>query len=292
MDANSTCIACLLRKEEEKIRPFKKEDKKNAYMHDVLKVLYDYGQDRPAPWLTMKIQEIYNTYFEETIDYSAIKHKFNQIMLKQKDLLEKNIQGSNNPLLTCIQYACAGNYIDFGALDKVDEKTLHQVLKQAENYPFDSNELDAFQNDCLKAKELVYLTDNCGEIVFDSVFMNYLKELYPNMHITCVVRGQLTINDATMEDAKEVGLTELVDCIDNGLPLPGNYLPAIDEKARYTIQNADLIISKGQGNFESLYGEHLPTYFLFLCKCELFTRRFGLKQYSPVFKRESSLQIS
>ena len=104
----------------------------------------------------------------------------------------------------------------------------------------------------------------------------------------CVVTD--VINDATIVDAKEVGLTDIVTCIGNGNGAPGTVLKLLSEEARTVLSGADLIISKGQGNFESLYGEGINPYFIFLCKCELFVRRFQLKQYESVFMKEERIK--
>jgi uncharacterized protein with ATP-grasp and redox domains len=291
MKANATCIACLLNKQEKNIRPFKDEQKKSDYLHEVLKLLYEHGQTQSSPWLFMKIEEIYDKYFEPVIDYPAIKHKYNQFMLSKEALIEENIRKADDVIASCIQYVCAGNYIDFGAMSQVDDSILTKMLEKAGSEQVPQDELALFKSDLANAKELVYLTDNCGEIVMDKLFIKILQETYPSLSITVIVRGDLALNDATMEDATEIGLTEIASCIDNGSKLTGTDLNAINESSKKALEKADVIISKGQGNFEGLYGEHLNPYFLFLCKCELFVRRFGLKQFSSIFAREDHIKI-
>ena len=97
------------------------------------------------------------------------------------------------------------------------------------------------------------------------------------------------LNDATLEDAKEIGLTKQVHCIANGNGAPGTVYESLSEEAKQVLKEADLIISKGQGNFESIVGEGFNPYYIFLCKCELFVRRFGLQQYESVFMKEERL---
>lgn len=291
MKANATCIACLLNKQEKNIRPFQDEKKKSDYLHEVLKLLYEHGQTHSSPWLFMKIEEIYSKYYEPVMDYPAIKHKYNQFMLSKEPVIEANIRKADDIIASCIQYVCAGNYIDFGAMSKVDDSILDQMLYKAQSETVPADQLSLFKSELAPAKTLVYLTDNCGEIVMDKLFIKILKEEYPDLAITVIVRGGLALNDATMEDATEVGLTNLVPCIGNGSKLTGTDLCGINEESRNALMNADIIISKGQGNFEGLYGEGLQPYFLFLCKCELFVRRFGLKQFSSVFAREDHIHI-
>lgn len=121
--------------------------------------------------------------------------------------------------------------------------------------------------------------------------IRHIKEEFPGLRITAIVRGEDVINDATLEDAREVGLTDLVLCIGNGNAAPGTVIKRLSREAKEALYSADVIISKGQGNFESLYGEGLTPWYLFLCKCELFVRRFGLAQYESVFAREDRIAI-
>ena len=125
----------------------------------------------------------------------------------------------------------------------------------------------------------------------DKVLIRFLKESYPNLQIAAIVRGNDVINDATMEDAREVGLTDLVPCVGNDNGAPGTVLKRFGRQTRRLLLDADVVISKGQGNFEGLFGEGVNPYYLFLCKCELFVRRFGLEQYQSVFVKEERVNI-
>lgn len=190
----------------------------------------------------------------------------------------------------CIKYVCAGNYIDFGPTGSIDDSILGGLLKKAADEKVSEEELVCLKADLSQARKLVYLTDNCGEIVMDKIFIRLLKEQYPELHVTVILRGGPALNDATLDDVAEVGLTELADCIGNGAPITGTDLSAVSDEAERLIRGSDVIISKGQGNFEGLYGEKLNPYFLFLCKCDLFVRRFGLERYASVFAREDHIK--
>ena len=142
-----------------------------------------------------------------------------------------------------------------------------------------------------QAKTLLYITDNCGEIVLDKIFIEELKKRYGNLEITVMVRGGLAINDATIEDAQEIGLTKIVPVISNGAAIAGTVKEQLSKEARKQLDSADVIIAKGMGNFESMYQEGINPYYLFLCKCDLFTRRFGVKLFDPIFCKEERLDI-
>lgn len=290
MQANVTCLSCILSKQEKMTRNKKDDAKKAAYFHDMLGILYEHGQKEAAPWLAAKIDELYTAYYGDKPDYKELKHTYNQLMLSKESELERAIRSAEEPLRTCIQYVCAGNYIDFSAVSDVNESMLQKLLDKAAQETVGEKEYQNFLDDLEHADKLVYLTDNCGEIVLDKLFIRILKEQYPNLNITVIVRGQEVLNDATMEDAREVGLTEIADCMGNGCATAGTVLAKVSGQAREKILSADVIISKGQGNFEGLYGSGVNPYYLFLCKCELFVRRFGLPQFTSVFCREDHIK--
>lgn len=291
MHAGSMCISCILSKEEQSIRQFPDEERKSEYMHLVLEVLYQYGRTESSPGLTERLARLYRDFWGEDRDYTAQKHQYNQLLLQMEKKLEQKIQNATEPLKECIKYVCAANYIDFSAVEHVNEDTLEELLENAVGQTVPEEEYQIFRTDLKNARTLVYLTDNCGEIVLDKLFIKQIKETFPGLNITAMVRGGDVINDATLVDAKEVGLTEIVPCMGNGNAAPGTIVGRLSEEARETLFHADVIISKGQGNFESLYGEKLNPYYLFLCKCELFVYRFQMEQYKSVFVREERMKI-
>lgn len=291
MQANSMCISCLLSKQEKIIRSFTDESKKSEYLHQVLKLLHDHGQTSSAPELVEQINILFKNVWGIAEDFTEIKHQYNQLLLKKEAELESKISESSDPIQECIKYVCAANYIDFSAVENVNEATFEKLLEKTAAESVNENEYELFIQDLSNAKKLVYLTDNCGEIVLDKIFIKCLKAAYPGLEISAIVRGFNTLNDATMEDAREVGLTDIIPCIGNGNAAPGTVLKRLNEESLKLLDEADVIISKGQGNFESLYGENLNPYFLFLCKCELFVHRFGLEQYASVFVKEERIEI-
>lgn len=291
MHAGSMCISCILSKEEKAVRKFSDEEKKSEYMHRVLGVLYKYAQTESSPRLTERLGRLYEQFWGRTLDYTDQKQKYNQLMLGMENKIEQQIQAASDPIKACIKYVCAANYIDFSAVDDVNENTLEELLTRATSQEIEEEEYVRFRKDLDNAHRLVYLTDNCGEIVIDKLFIKQIKKKFPHLQMTAIVRGEDIINDATIQDAREVGLTEVVTCIGNGNAAPGTIVAQLSEQAKEILYSADIIISKGQGNFESLYGENLNPYYLFLCKCELFVNRFGMKQYQSVFVREARIEI-
>ncbi|MBQ9927261.1 MAG: DUF89 family protein [Lachnospiraceae bacterium] len=289
MKANSMCISCILSRQEKKIRSFEDEQKKSEYMNQVLKILYENGQTESAPWMAEKINRLYEKYWGPLEDYTDIKHEYNMLLLDKEADMEQKIKMADDPLVECIKYVCAGNYIDFTGVENVNMNTFEELLKKAEEESVCEEEYQKFRDDLASAKTLAYLTDNCGEIVLDKIFIRHIKEAYPDLNITVIVRGENVINDATMTDAEEVGLTEMVTCIGNGNAAPSTILNRLSDEAKRVLDDADVIISKGQGNFEGFCGEGYNPYFFFLCKCPLFLHRFKLPQFTSVFAKEERL---
>ncbi len=291
MNASSMCVSCIISKQEKLIRQFSDEARKSEYMHRVLEILYRHGQTESAPWIAEQINRLQEEFWGQAEEYTEQKQRYNRLLLDMESEIERQIQGAQDPFRECIKYVCAANYIDFSAVENVSEKTFEKLLEKAKHECISAEEYQQFRQDLEKAQTLVYLTDNCGEIVLDKLFIKHIRENYPQLQITAIVRGDKVINDATMEDAREVGLTDVVPCIGNGNAAPGTVIKRLGQEARQRLFAADVIISKGQGNFESLYGEGLNPYYLFLCKCELFVSRFGLARYESVFVREERIKV-
>ena len=290
MNSNSVCIACLAGKQEKQIAKFNDEAKKNEYMQKVHNLLEKYGYTESSPWLAEKLEELYVDFWKEKEDFTEIKHRYNQLLLSKEAGLEEKIKNADDPIKECIKYVCAANYIDFSAVENVNESTFESLLKKAGEEKVSDTELSFFKKDLSNAKKLVYMTDNCGEVLIDKIFIKFLMKENPKLSVTAIVRGKNVINDATLEDAEEVGLTDIIPCIGNGNAAPGSVLSRFTKEALDTLRAADMVIAKGQGNFEGLYGEGINPYFLFLCKCTLFQTRFGLKQYSSVFSKEERIK--
>ena len=208
----------------------------------------------------------------ESLDFDAyaeVKRKSNLLSLSYVENFQKKIDDSDMPLETGMQIAAAGNIIDFGAKDH-DSLNLDKELQFLDKIPFARYDLEVFKEMLGKASLLLYVCDNSGEIVFDMLFIKEIKRAYPNLQIVAAVRGKPIINDATLKDANAIGLDRLVKTISSGSVYPGTILPETTEEFQRLYASADVILSKGQGNFETL----LPIadkriFFLLRIKCEL-----------------------
>ena len=291
MAISSFCIGCILKRQEEKIRelPFS-EEKKEKFMKELCGLIANAPKDATSPVIVADIRVLIQKYFDIADSYEDEKKHFNKLMLDSEDVLSQMIESADEPLKEALRLARTGNYIDFGAMNEVSVKKLAELFAETENDVVDEKEWAALKEDLQNAKTLTYLTDNCGEIVLDKLFIRKIKEVYPQLDITVIVRGGNVLNDATLKDAQDIGLAEEVRVIGNGSSIAGNALGYISMEAEKLIRNADVVISKGQGNFESLNGCGLNIYYLFLCKCDWFVRKFQMKRLTGILVNDRNLE--
>ena len=285
----SMCISCLTKGHMDNFPENISEDQQILFKQGVLKIIGNAKENESAPMIVNKIDQLRIEMFGQKTDYTEIKHYFNEYVMKKQSRIEKEVSEADDQLLRAMQYSMTGNYIDFGAMQNVSEEKFEELLANAKNISLDEAEYQNLKKNLESAKRLVFLHDNCGEVVFDHVLIKTLKNLYPNLHITSMVRGVPVLNDATIDDAKQIGLTDTVEVIGNGSTIAGTCLEDLSKEALEVVQNADIIISKGQGNFETLYGCGLNVFYLFMCKCTLFANRFHKKLYEGMLINDKNV---
>ena len=174
-------------------------------------------------------------------------------------------------------------------MNHVDETILQKYMDDAKNIEVNTVEYNALQEDIAKAKSIVYLTDNCGEIVLDKLLMAEIANRNPNATITAVVRGADVLNDATVVDAAQVKLEEVAKIMSNGSDIAGTFIDEISDEARTLLEEADVILAKGQANFETMQECGLNAYYIFMCKCEMFAKRFGVPRFTGMLINDRNL---
>ncbi len=277
---NSECIVCLLNKYLKNMPEDVTEEIKVKYMQRVLSILSRADDNASAPEILEGILRAQKNILGIKTSYIKIKHYYNKLMLSKEDEIRQEIDTSADSFKTALLYAMVGNYIDFGAMDTVSDRKLHKMLSNVIDKDVNIVEVENLRQEIIVAKKLVYLTDNCGEIVLDKLFIEQIKKLNPALEISVIVRGKDILNDCTITDAREVGMYEIANVVSNGTAIAGTCLDKISAEAKDLIDNADVIISKGQGNFETLRFCGKNIYYLFLCKCEMIARRFN----SPILR--------
>ncbi|MFW6224243.1 MAG: damage-control phosphatase ARMT1 family protein, partial [Bacteroidota bacterium] len=208
---------------------------------------------------------------------------YNEKMMEREVLMQESIIESPNPFRTAVKHAITGNIIDFGGRHDIDENMIMREIDRKRSRALYIDHSKILRGKILNAEKLMYLGDNCGEIIFDKLLIEEIVKLNPEIEVTYVVRGAPVINDIIMEDALQVGMNKLARVIDNGYEGPGTELENCTPEFTKEFMDADVIISKGQGNLESLFdSDHKGLFFLLMVKCEAVARRVNAKMGSQV----------
>ena len=221
--------------------------------------------------------------------YKDIKSQYNASILKLYPKLEDIAKGSENSLHTAAKMAVAGNVIDFGVQHIIGGKKVDpdSIIKEIKEIPLSIDDFKNFTKDLGKTNKILYIADNSGEIVFDRIFISKLAGM--GKKVILAVKSGPIINDVTIEDVKEAGLDDMVNTIETGTACIGVDFGSASEEFLKEFESADLIISKGQGNFETLdeiKGKKI--YFLLKVKCEKIARTLGVDHLDIVFKRSDT----
>jgi len=290
MIISGQCIHCLTDSNWNRAKAFPREigDRYMRLFAQTLAKSVEEGDS--APVVIANVRKLRREILGIDEDYSAEKRLFNALMLSEAPRLRARIDASADPLTEAMRISMAGNYIDYGAVKDVNPEKLMELLENTRQNELPEAEYEIFRRELQSARALTLITDNCGEIVLDRLLLETIKKLYPAIRLTAVVRGADVHNDATAADAAQVGLDTVAEIVDNGTDIGGTELSKIGKGARAAIAHADIIIAKGQGNFESLSGCGLNIYYLFLCKCALFTSRFQMERFRGAFVNERRLE--
>ncbi len=286
---NSDCVLCIVNRAVGNIPECDNDAKKLNYAKRILKIITDSDEMVSAPQIVAEVTELKNSMFGYKDDFAELKVHYNDLMMSLEEEFTRHIDSSSDRLHSAVQFAMLGNYIDFGALSNVDEQKLHKIPEDAAKFALDEVEYTYLREDLSRAKTLVYLTDNCGEIVMDKLLIKEIKRQYPSLSIQVIVRGVPVLNDVTIEDAEQVGLTDIVPVCGNGTNIAGTCISKLPNDIRDIITGADMIIAKGQGNFETMQSCGLNVYYMFLCKCKVFSDKFNVPSCTGMLVNDKRL---
>ena len=288
MKLNSECMLCLLRRHIATAETVGTEEQVTSFARDLMGLLVKGPEEQSAPWYTPGITRLFTEHFGLADDrYAEEKELSNRFFLDREERIRTLVTESDDPLYAGLQCAILGNYIDFSALQgEISFERLDGMLALARSFAVDRETFAALRSDLEKGTELLYLTDNAGEIGYDKIWLETIHGLYPDLAITVCVRGGPTQNDATVEDARIVGMPFPV--IGNGNRIPGTVLSEASGELKQALSRASLVIAKGQANVETLYdtGHGYNIYYAFLVKCARFIRRFGKEKLTPMLLHE------
>jgi len=242
-------------------------------LRETLRLSTELRFDQPPPWMGCQIHRLLKEATGNEDPYAQAKAHSNSLALSLLPELKTLVNNSKDSFNTALRLAIAGNIIDFGCKTKVTDEDVQCSIDSALNDPLDNNMVQSLKNTINQSEDILYLTDNAGEIILDRL----LIEQMPAERVTVVVKGAPIINDATYADAEIAGLTSLVKVIDNGTDIPGTILEQCPTEFQKRFSQADLVISKGQGNYETLSHEDGNIFFLLKAKCPVIARDIGCR---------------
>ncbi len=272
MKASLDCIPCFVRQALEAVRMVSPDPAVHeSILREVMRWVSEINFNDPPPLLGQRIHRRLREISGVADPYRTAKDRWNRLAMGLVPELRTEMTSARDPLKMAVRLAIAGNVIDMGVNGSITESDVRQSIRKALLEPIAGN-WDEFQEEVSKARNILYLADNAGEIVFDRLLIEEL----PHGRVTVAVRGTPVINDATFIDARAAGLHEIVPIIDNGSDAPGTVLTDCSQEFRNHISQADLIIAKGQGNFETLSDDPYNIFFLFKAKCPVIAAHIGL----------------
>ena len=292
MKLEPECVGCLLNQVNKAFKllnhKFDREQILSAQKKVMQFLLEQDFEEISSPLVGKYLYNLIGESMENDDPYRSLKREYNKLALKYYDNVKDFVKKSDDPIFEALIVSALGNTIDFASQHEID---IVNDLKKFSPKDLAINEYPAFKKLLDKEEKLLILLDNTGEIVFDKILIEILLEHYPDLEIIAAVRSAPIINDATMEDAKFISLTDLIKVIESS-PAPGIDFNDISEELEHYLYDEDcLILSKGQGNFETLHGTSFPNkdlFYLLKAKCSLMERVFGVKQGKLIFKQKTS----
>ena len=254
-------------------------------MDAVAEMMPGFPLDITPPEIAQHVYRAVYRITENDDPYRETKKQSNERVLLLYPQLKGIVRDSDDPLLTACKLAIAGNSIDLGP--QVEQGDLESIIESTLSSPLAYDDYQKFCRNIDSASSILYLADNAGEIVFDKLL---IEEIYRRreLTITVTVRDKPIINDATMEDARAIGLDQVATVISNGSDAPATILSQCSPEVKALFDSADVIIAKGQGNYESLSDEEFNIFFFLRAKCPVVAVPLNVQVSDPVLKHQAS----
>ncbi|WP_372807382.1 DUF89 domain-containing protein [Pontiella sp.] len=287
MKVYNDCIPCFARQGTEAALAYAPDNPElqQQVLRTVLRIAAESDYEKSPP-------EVAADYFRAVAELTGVadphadaKRRSNAEVLKLLPQLRIEVEESANPLETALRMAIAGNIIDFGTPHGQKNNDLLGVIKHAVESDMCMDSFAAFEQQAQQATLILYLGDNCGEAVLDRLLIEQL----PTEKVVYAVRGKPILNDITPVEVPQVGIDQLCRVIDNGSDAPGTLLDRCSPEFRAWFDRADMIVSKGQGNFETLQDCGREIFFLMKVKCEVVAAETGLPIGSIYFRRSNGI---
>lgn len=284
------CIPCMLRQALGAARVISDD----AVMHrrvlnEVSRLIPELPLDVTPPEVAQQVYRLVYRLTGSEDPYREEKRRANEIALSLYPHLKRVVADSDEPLLTACKLAIGGNSIDLGPTSRYAD--INSIISFALDNGLGIDDYDDFRRSICKSRRIMYLGDNAGEVVFDRILIEEIKRI-KEVYVDFVVRESPIINDATILDANFVGMPNVAEIVSSGSDAPATVLSQCSEKMIELYHASDIIIAKGQGNYESLSLEEGNIFFLLKAKCEVIAGMLGVQIGEAVLKKQSMSLVS
>jgi len=276
------CVPCAIRQALDAARMTTDDEAiHDRVVREALRMALEMDYNESPPVRAQGIHRMIREWTGVVDPYYELKRRYNALAMEMYPAAKDVVEGSADSLDTAVRLAAAGNIIDFGVNSTVSEEQVREALDASLGKHLDGEVLEQFRGAVAGAREILYLGDNAGEIVFDKLL---IEQIGPEK-VTFVVKAGPILNDALLEDAQEAGLSDLGEVIDNGDDAPGTIIERCSEDFRERFGRADVVVSKGQGNYETLSDVERDVFFLLQAKCGVIAKHLNCEVGSLVLQR-------
>ncbi|MFH1858126.1 MAG: ARMT1-like domain-containing protein [Candidatus Omnitrophota bacterium] len=282
------CIPCFVNQALQAVRTVTDDEGiQEQVLRSVLRAVEKMDLRQSPPAMGQTIHRLIREVTGNIDPYREHKRKWNRFVLNLLPELRLRVETSSDPFQTAVRLAIAGNIIDSASNHEIDEQRVISSVDRALLAPLDEDAVVALYGELVSAQRILYLADNAGEIVFDRLLIEQL----PMERVTLAVKGAPVINDATLEDAEQAGMTELVRVISNGSDAPGTMLEQCSVEFRQEFKCSDVVIAKGQANYETLNDSVQNLFFVLMAKCPVIARDIGCRRESLVVIQKRAVEF-
>ena len=287
MQMDARCVACLVERQAKLTSGRPNDERDMAFMRRVLQAIPDAPEGVSASWCVPLFEQAAKECLGLSDLFSDVKRRANEWSMEALPAVREQVLQADDPLKMALKFSRAGNILDFAVLS---EDTIREKFRSVlEKTPLDTLDEAVYARFCAQlaqARQALIIGDNAGEIVFDVPLVEQLRRQYPGLEIYYGVRGGPAQNDATQADALAAGMDRIARVIGSGCCIPATELSCCSGEFCSCVEESNLILAKGQANYESLCGCGRNVYYLFLCKCDRLAQILNKPQFTGIFAAE------
>lgn len=287
MKLHEKCLTCMINQTMKVLHMTGSNNREEIY-RSMFQKLAEIDFTKTTPEYSGDLYQMIRQKLKVDDPYAEIRQNCNQLMLNLLPDLRKQLRIKEDPFRWAVYYAILGNIIDFSAPGLLTDEVILNTFASSEQAQFAVDETEALRKACSDAKQLLYIGDNCGEIVTDVLLLEEIHRLNPEIECTYVVRATPVVNDVIASDAETCGILPLARLIDTGETCQGIVIDKAGESFMKGYRDADVVISKGQGNYEGLseYPDE-KIFCLLMAKCDQIAQAIGVSAGDKVVLRLS-----